>query len=235
MTATVVGESPSNLDQVIEINKGSDDGIEVGMAVIVGAGLVGKITAPVLPDPADVMLLTDSRYAVGVKVVPGAPPDDDDHHGRPRRRRRRSDETDDGDDRAPPATDRADDATRRTSTTTTSRPRRRRSTSPTAARPGSSAARAPDQLPQVDLLADTPVFGRFVDGDIVLTSGGTDGLAPPDIPVGVVRNVISRSSAEGPLLEVEHVRRPRPPALRAHRAVQAGVRDRAAVDTQAGG
>ena len=37
----------------------------------------------------------------------------------------------------------------------------------------------------------------------MLTSGGTDGLAPPDIPIGVVSNVISRSSAEGPLLEVE--------------------------------
>ena len=47
------------------------------------------------------------------------------------------------------------------------------------------------------------MFGRFVEGDIVLTSGGTDGLAPPDIPVGIVENVINRSSAEGPLLEVE--------------------------------
>ena len=46
VTATVVGVSPSNLDQVIEINKGSDDGIDVGMAVVAGAGLVGKVTAP---------------------------------------------------------------------------------------------------------------------------------------------------------------------------------------------
>ena len=61
-----------------------NDDIEVGMAVIAPAGLVGKVTAPVLPDRADVMLLTDSRYAVGVKVVPGAPP-----RRRPRRRRPR--------------------------------------------------------------------------------------------------------------------------------------------------
>ena len=47
------------------------------------------------------------------------------------------------------------------------------------------------------------MFGRIVQGDIVLTSGGTEGLAPPDIPVGIVRNVVSRSSAEGPLLEVD--------------------------------
>ena len=39
----------------------------------------------------------------------------------------------------------------------------------------------------------------------MLTSGGTDGLAPPDIPIGVVKNVIIRSSAEGPLLEVQQL------------------------------
>ncbi len=47
------------------------------------------------------------------------------------------------------------------------------------------------------------MFGRIVEGDIVLTAGGTESLAPPDIPVGIVRNVVSRSSAEGPLLEIE--------------------------------
>jgi rod shape-determining protein MreC len=55
----------------------------------------------------------------------------------------------------------------------------------------------------VDLLDDSPVFGRIVEGDIVLTAGGTESLAPPDIPVGIVRNVVNRSSAEGPLLEIE--------------------------------
>ncbi len=75
VTATVVGVSPSNLDQVIEINKGSLDGIDVGMAVVVDAGLVGKVTAPVLPNRANVMLIRDTRYATSVKIVPGAPPE----------------------------------------------------------------------------------------------------------------------------------------------------------------
>ena len=57
-------------------------------------------------------------------------------------------------------------------------------------------------LPQVDFLQDTPVFGRIVEGDIVLTAGGSTGLAPADIPVGLVQNVIQRSTAEGPLLEI---------------------------------
>ena len=36
----------------------------------------------------------------------------------------------------------------------------------------------------------------------MLTAGGSTGLAPADIPVGLVQNVISRSTAEGPLLEI---------------------------------
>src|SRR5829696_3385808 len=52
VTAAVEGESPGNLDQVIEINKGRNDNIEVGMAVVSPAGLVGKVTAPLLPDRA---------------------------------------------------------------------------------------------------------------------------------------------------------------------------------------
>jgi cell shape-determining protein MreC len=59
------------------------------------------------------------------------------------------------------------------------------------------------QLPQVDLLSDTPVIGRIVKGDIILTAGGNLSLAPQNIPVGRVVNVVSRSTAEGPLLEVE--------------------------------
>jgi cell shape-determining protein MreC len=59
------------------------------------------------------------------------------------------------------------------------------------------------QLPQVDLISDTPVIGRIVRGDIILTAGGNLSLAPQNIPVGRVVNVVSRSTAEGPLLEVE--------------------------------
>jgi rod shape-determining protein MreC len=66
--ARVVGRAVSNLDQVIEINKGSSSGIEVGMAVVNQAGLVGKVTL-VTRSTARVMLVTDSRYTVAVKVT----------------------------------------------------------------------------------------------------------------------------------------------------------------------
>jgi rod shape-determining protein MreC len=69
--ARVVGYSANNFDQVIEINKGSSSGIEVGMAVVNQAGLVGKVTQ-VTRGTARVMLVTDTRYTVAVKVTSAA-------------------------------------------------------------------------------------------------------------------------------------------------------------------
>jgi rod shape-determining protein MreC len=73
--AQVVGRAVSNLDQVIEINKGSSSGIEVGMAVVNQAGLVGKVTQ-VTRSTARVMLVTDSRYTVAVKVTSASATDE---------------------------------------------------------------------------------------------------------------------------------------------------------------
>ncbi|HUS42102.1 MAG TPA: rod shape-determining protein MreC [Ilumatobacteraceae bacterium] len=74
--ARVVGRAANNLDQVIEINKGSSSGIEVGMAVVNQAGLVGKVTQ-VTRTSARVMLVTDLRYSVAVKVTSSADADAD--------------------------------------------------------------------------------------------------------------------------------------------------------------
>jgi len=73
--ARVVGAAANNLDQVIEINKGSSSGIAVGMAVVNQAGLVGKVTQ-VTRTTARVMLVTDSRYSVAVKVTSSSGLDD---------------------------------------------------------------------------------------------------------------------------------------------------------------
>lgn len=69
--ARVVGYAANNLDQVIEINKGRTSGIDVGMAVVNQAGLVGKVTS-VTANTARVMLVTDARYTVAVKVTSSA-------------------------------------------------------------------------------------------------------------------------------------------------------------------
>jgi rod shape-determining protein MreC len=69
--ARVVGSTPNNLDQVIEIDKGRTSGIAIGMPVVNQAGLVGKVTQ-VNDNSARVMLVTDSRYSVAVKVMSSA-------------------------------------------------------------------------------------------------------------------------------------------------------------------
>jgi rod shape-determining protein MreC len=73
--AQVVGYAANNLDQVVEINKGRRSGIAVGMPVVNQAGLIGKVTK-VTDNTARVMLVTDTRYTVGVKITSGVRDDD---------------------------------------------------------------------------------------------------------------------------------------------------------------
>lgn len=72
--AQVVGASANNLDQIIEINKGRTSGIRVGMPVVNQAGLIGKIHSTT-DNTAKVMLITDARYTVPVRVqaIPADP------------------------------------------------------------------------------------------------------------------------------------------------------------------
>ncbi len=205
VTAMVVGASPSNLDQVVEINKGRDAGLRVGMAVTTGAGLIGKITVPLLADRAYVMLVTDPRYRLAVKVVPGSPPPTTTTTTLPS-------STVPGEtpppttpppsappSSAPPGSAPIETTTTVPSTTTTTfvpNPDQERDT-------GQLAGQGSSNLPQVDLLSDAPLLGRITVGDLIFSAGGDKSLAPPDIPIGTVQNVIRRSSSEGPLLEIQ--------------------------------
>jgi len=72
-TAQVVGQSPSNYAQTVEINQGTECGIKAGMPVLNAAGLVGKVTHA-YNKRAVVMLLTDPGYSLAVKVVNAPPP-----------------------------------------------------------------------------------------------------------------------------------------------------------------
>lgn len=60
-----------------------------------------------------------------------------------------------------------------------------------------------ERLPRVRFIADSPLFGVVVEGDAVLTAGGSESLAPPNIPIGRVANVMRRLGIEGLELEVE--------------------------------
>ena len=205
ITATVVGIRPTNLDQVIQINKGRNADIEVGMAVVANGCLVGKITTPLLPDQAYVMLATDTNYATAAKVIAPAPPPTTTTLPPPPPSVPPEavssvpvDETLPGTtgppETAPATTAPPVDTAPPESTTTTIDMTLERDT-------GLLVGRGPSSLPQVDLLSDAPTLGRMSAGDLVFTAGG-DSLAPPDIPIGTVRNVIQRSSAQGTLLEI---------------------------------
>jgi rod shape-determining protein MreC len=211
-TCEVIGSSPSNFDQRVEIDCGSLDSLRVGMPVVNDAGLVGKITN-VSPETSIVMLVTDPLYHVPVKVIA---------------------EVDPTPETTAPATVPSGlpigDVTTTTSTTTTtlapgstsvptadSVPTDN-STTTTAATTTTSTTLAPievtretgvldgfggDRLPRVSFIADSPLFGRVTEGDAVLTAGGSDSLAPPNIPIGRVANVIPGAGVEGLQLEVD--------------------------------
>lgn len=226
--ATVVGQGPTNIDQIIEINKGSNDGIEVGMAVLTTAGLVGKVTAPVEADRARIMLITDSRYSIDVKIVPQTPPTTTTTTtttttvpgSTPPGEAAAEDSTETS---APePATTTTSSTTSTTTTTSTTVPAEDTEGSPTTTAPTTTAAattttidinlvretggfegQGEGELPSIVYLDNTPSLGGFEEGDLVFTSGSQDSLAPANIPIGRVVNVIERSTSEGPMLQVE--------------------------------
>ena len=74
VTAQVIGPAANNVDQIVEINRGSDDGIRVGMPVVNQAGLVGTVTTPLSPHRASVRLLTDPNFYLAVKIVAAETP-----------------------------------------------------------------------------------------------------------------------------------------------------------------
>jgi rod shape-determining protein MreC len=69
VTATVVRGSVGNFDDhVITIDKGSRQGIDVGMAVVTAAGMVGRVDQ-VDNSTARVQLLSDSSLFIGARLV----------------------------------------------------------------------------------------------------------------------------------------------------------------------
>lgn len=66
--ARVVATSPSNFAFTVEIDKGTSSGIAVGMPVVTGAGLVGRVTEA-SRSRAVVQLVTDKKFSVGVRLA----------------------------------------------------------------------------------------------------------------------------------------------------------------------
>jgi rod shape-determining protein MreC len=207
VTARVVGLSPSNWSQTIEIDQGRDRGIRVGMPVVNAAGLVGKVTR-VSSNRSVVMLITDRDFALAVKLVnpvrtaTGAPlrtpidtrtttrnplaPIQTDPPSDPLDGELDNDELDDG-------------AQATTSASAPVVPRPGVVPNDTGALEGQGA----DQPPRISLIEANPRLGGVEAGAAVMTAGGITSLAPPDIVVGRVARIIQRPGSGGPLAEVE--------------------------------
>jgi cell shape-determining protein MreC len=186
ITARIVSEPSSNFDRTVDINQGTDQGVQVGMPVITNGGLVGRIMK-VYNDRSTVRLITDPNFSMAVKIVPGP-------------------------DHPPPATTTTTTvAPAGVTVATTAAPTT--TTDPNAAAPtttvptttttlselerGWVTGQGADQDLQVEQIkAESTVQA----GDIVSTSGVQESLAPADLPVGKVTSV-ARHPGTG-LLEV---------------------------------
>jgi len=181
----IVSDAGSNFDRTVDVNQGSNRGLRVGMPVVNGAGLVGRIMK-VYADRATIRLITDPNFSMAIKVAPGVqhvvpttvPP-----------------ETAPPAESAPPA---GGDATATTA-----------ETAPTTTVPTTTTTRGELErgwvngqgadneltLSQIGVESDVQV------GDLISTSGVSESLAPPDLPVGTVTSV-KRNPGSG-LLEVK--------------------------------
>jgi rod shape-determining protein MreC len=218
VTAQVIGDSPTNFSQTIEINQGSESGIRVGMPVLNAAGLIGKITK-VYGDRSVVMLITDPDFALSVKVV-NSP--------------RQTTTTTIAKSNAavpspvvpvePDASPETEASTTTTTTTTTTIAGFTPSVTTLPAVPsgvssitvplasdlavretGVIEGRGPSRQPTVRFISNAVRFGDIQVGVPIVTAGGSRSLSPPDILIGKVARVVERLGSAGPVLEIEPV------------------------------
>ncbi len=218
VTAQVIGDSPTNFSQTIEINQGSESGIRVGMPVLNAAGLIGKVTK-VFGDRSVVMLITDPDFALSVKVV-NSP--------------RQTTTTTIAKSNAavpspvvpvePDASLDTEESTTTTTTTTTTIAGFTPSVTTLPAVPsgvssitvplasdlavretGVIEGRGPSRQPTVRFISNAVRFGDIQVGVPIVTAGGSRSLAPPDILIGTVARVVERLGSAGPVLEIEPV------------------------------
>lgn len=208
VTAQVIGDSPGNYQNTVEINVGSNQGIGTGMPVTNGAGLVGRITR-VYPTHSLVKLITDPGYSVQAQVLSAS-------------------EDVDIDTPLPSLPATGSSTTSSTSTTsttsTTTVPASGNgngngsgsTTAPSTSTPVATTTTMLEVVRETGMLegqgGNKPLVLRFVDtnsslanvkvGAIVDTAGGTKGLAPQGIPIGVITRIVKQSGDSGKIVEV---------------------------------
>lgn len=217
VAAQVIGDAPGNFQNTVQINVGSDKGVQIGMPVTDGAGLVGKITE-VYADHSIVRLITDPAYAVSAQVL--------------------SEGGESTGDELVPVVPGSDGAGTTSSTSTTSSTTTTSTTTTTTQPPvdngntgsttvgSTSPAVATTSSTMLAVVRETgvlqgqggnkPLVLRFVDssssvtsvriGAIVDTAGGSSGgnlsLAPQGIPIGKITGIVSQTGDSGSIVEV---------------------------------
>jgi rod shape-determining protein MreC len=68
VAAQIVDTSSSNFELSVQVNRGTDSGVAIGMPVVAGAGLVGRVVE-VAAKRSTVLLLTDPTFSVGVRLT----------------------------------------------------------------------------------------------------------------------------------------------------------------------
>jgi len=69
LTAKIVSDRDTGIERIIEIDRGSADGVVEGMPVIVGSGLVGRVLEVYGDHRSVLRLVNDPRFSVGVSGV----------------------------------------------------------------------------------------------------------------------------------------------------------------------
>jgi rod shape-determining protein MreC len=69
-SAEIISGPISSFEQTVEIDQGSSDGVKVGMAVITGGGVLGRVS-DTEANRATVELLTETSVSIGVRLANG--------------------------------------------------------------------------------------------------------------------------------------------------------------------
>ena len=219
VSARVVGAAPGNFSQTVEIDRGSNDGILLGMVVVNNAGLVGKIHA-VYDNRSVVLLANDQEYAIEAKVSSGgalptqSSTPDTTSSGFPDGSIPETGTTTTatvpynpfGNANTPatvvPGTTTTTTATTTTTIATTPKVGTDATTTTIAAvqhDTGAFEGRGKGRLPAMRFVTESAISV----GAVVSTTGGSKSFAPPDIIIGEVINVVRRPGSSGPLLEIK--------------------------------
>ena len=221
VTAQVQGAAPSNFQYTVEINKGSTDGIAVGMPVVNGGGLVGKISR-VFPNSSIVLLVIDPDFGIGAKVLTEGDP-------LPTTTTTTTVQVGSGQSSettttlapngplAPPSaattttTSTAPTSSSSTTSSTAPTPTSTPTTSTTAAGPGVEIIRETGALTGqganrrllLRFIDDSSTEGRVKVGSTVQTAGGIQSIAPAGLPIGKVASIDENSGSRSLRVEVD--------------------------------